>query len=100
MSEKRQCPKCGSTNVKPNFANPATTIEGGRDDWECMECNYVGLMPGHNPDIPEEEFDNSEELEDQEYPRIRIIPQTSIEFRFILFLILAVVLLFVLDSLI
>ena len=94
---KRKCPNCGSLDVKPSFSNPSTTVEGGRDDWECNECGYVGLMPSQMPD-EELEQTSEEDFEDREYPRVSVSSHKRIDTYFLILLFLAFIFIIILDK--
>lgn len=64
--EKRFCPNCGSTNVEPDLSENTAFAEGNISDWQCQNCDYIGIMPEgeQSEDI---EFETSEE---DEYRRV------------------------------
>lgn len=71
MTQRRFCPNCGSTNVKPDDSNAAYIGEAGGNpnSWRCKNCEYTGLMPEGDPD---EEAGGEEDIEfnpGENYPR-------------------------------
>ena len=46
MTEKyiKVCPKCGSSEVGPDFSNPAVWAYGSNPQYSCDSCQHVGLV--------------------------------------------------------
>ncbi len=55
----RNCPNCGSKDIKPDTTGTSVFSHGNINDWICNNCGYTGIMPEGeiNEDI---EFDYEE----------------------------------------
>lgn len=49
------CPKCGSTDIRTDFNNPAKISYGAPLDYKCLDCGFSSKI---FPEVLEEEIIN------------------------------------------
>lgn len=65
IHKKRECPECGSENVKPDTTGKTIFSHGDINSWTCNECGHSGIFPEKAEDDENQSSNQSKNIKEK-----------------------------------